>query len=121
MPRFSRDRDDNRPPRRPFPQSGRPGPQQRPPARRPSGPAAPAGPARVEPVKPTTGKQRRHLAKAAAWRLAKLLHVRPAEVLSTKDLQPMLQRALPRLAQNGSVGQAARLAAKVLRLRRIAS
>ncbi|HZL35169.1 MAG TPA: hypothetical protein VFC78_07660 [Tepidisphaeraceae bacterium] len=134
MSRFQQDRHDNFPPRRPQPRpaggprpgpmSGpRPGPAVRPSSsagswkqpQRPSGP--PPGAARFKPIEPASGKQRRRMAKAAAWRLGRLLHVRPAEVLASRDLQPMIESALPRLVKDGGRGQAARLAAKISRLR----
>lgn len=59
------------------------------------------------------------MTKAAAWRLALLLHVRPAEVLANADLRPMIEKALPRLTQEGNRGPAVRLAAKLSRLRRV--
>ena len=128
MPRFSREGNfgppERRPKQRPSP-SGYP-PQQRfeprqfrdrPPARQPK-PARPAGAARIEPRQPTSGKDRRRMAKAAAWRLAKIIHARPAEVLKVTAGQPKLDLAFPGRVAIERRGEAARLAAKIWRLSR---
>ena len=83
---------------------------------RPRGARGPAGPSRIEPAQPKTPKHRRQMAKAAAWRLAKLLHVRPADILASPDLQGLVIRAFPHTGPCSGRGPAARLAAKVTRL-----
>jgi hypothetical protein len=125
MPRFSRERNFNSPERRP---KQRPGPGGYPPQRfeprqfrdkpppRPAKPRRPAGPARIEPRQPTGSKDRRRMLKAAAWRLAKIIHVRPAEVLKALAMQPKLDAAFPNRASDERWGEAARLAVKVWRL-----
>ena len=125
MPPFSRDRDfnSNFPQRRPKPRPSGYAPQRfdsRPPrerpAPRPAKPRRPAGPARIEPRQPVSGKQRRQMLKAASWRLAKIIHVRPADVMKTIAAQRKLDLAFPNVALVERRGEAARLAAKIWRL-----
>ena len=56
------------------------------------------------------------MVKAAAWRLAHLLHMRPGDLLATEDLHSLLDKAVPGQAA-GDAGEAARLASKIQRLR----
>ena len=56
--------------------------------------------------------------KAAAWRLARILHVRPADAMKTLAVQPKLDVAFPDRIINERRGEAARLAAKIWRLSR---
>ena len=65
----------------------------------------------IPPKVPTTGKQRKRMLKAAAWRLAKLAHVLPSIVLSSASLDPILDNA------SQDPGEARRLAKKIKRLR----
>ena len=130
MPPFSRDRDfnSNSPQRRPKPRPSGYAPQRfdsRPPpyrdqrdrpAPRPAKPRRPAGPARIEPRQPVSGKQRRQMLKAASWRLAKIIHVRPAEVVKALSVQRRLDVAFPNVAIAERRGEAARLATKIWRL-----
>ena len=58
--------------------------------------------------------------KAAAWRLSRLLRAKPSTIVTanTQLLEDMLVKAFPRVGHRGSGrGPAARLVAKVLRLR----
>ena len=65
----------------------------------------------IAPKVPTSGKQRKRMLKAAAWRLAKLAHVLPSIVLTTQSLDPILDNA------SQDPGEARRLAKKIKRLR----
>jgi hypothetical protein len=65
----------------------------------------------IPPKVPTTGKQRKRMLKAAAWRLAKLAHVLPRMVLTSPTLDPILDNA------SQDPGEARRLAKKIKRLR----
>jgi len=58
--------------------------------------------------------------KAAAWRLARLLRVRPADLVVEKDLAVRYQTAFPKPIRGDKHGQAARLIAKMMRLRKAA-
>ena len=130
MPSFSRDRNFGSPERRPKPRPSAGGyPPQRieprqfrdrdRPASRPARPAPrPPGAARIAPQTPTSGKQRRRMVKATAWRLAKIIHVRPAEVLKALATQPKLEVAFPGRTAAERRGEAARLAVKIWRLSR---
>ncbi len=103
---------------RPDDRGGRPGPRQqgRPaPARRPRNP----GPSTVPPFEPKSGKQRRRMLKSAVWRLAKLAHVAPAALLKTEDLQSIIEKVDANSDSTSEVGDAARLVAKIERLRGI--
>ena len=126
MPRFSRDGNFGSPQRRP---KQRPGPAGYPPQRieprqfrdqptsRPQKPAArPPGRARIDPRKPMSGKERRRMLKAAAWRLARIIHVRPAEVILKLAAEPKLEALLGGRGIIERRGEAARLAAKIRRL-----
>src|SRR5690349_15927523 len=77
------------------------------PAPRPAKPAKPPGPARIAPIQPASGKQRRRMVKAAAWRLAQLLHVRPADVLVALKTQPRLDLAFPNRSAGDRISDAA--------------
>jgi hypothetical protein len=128
MPRFPHNRNENVDPRRVNPWlTGRSSPGSRtasssdvprrakPPGRNPAGPQ---GPARVEPSIPASGKQRRRMAKATAWRLATLIHMRPSDLLNNADLPAVLEKARAHPSEGANPGEAARLAAKLLRLRK---
>ncbi len=82
----------------------------------------PAGPAVLPPKKPATSKQRRRMLKAAAWRLAKIVHAKPAALLAMKmaTLEDLVEQKWPpgKLHRGGRRGEAMRLAAKIERLRR---
>jgi len=128
MSRFSRDGNFNRPERRPKPRPHGASPQQRldpnafrdrdrdrpPPRRQPV--RRPAGASRIAPLEPKSGKQRRRMIKAASWRLAKLIHARPADVLKTLSVQPKLEVAFPDRNLDEHWGEACRLAVKIWRL-----
>ena len=127
MPRFSREGNNfNSPDRRPKPRPSGYAPQRYEapkfrdrPAPRPQKPARrPGGAARIEPRQPASGKQRRRMMKAAAWRLAKIIHVRPADAIKTLAAQPKLELAFPGRALAERRGEAARLAVKIWRLNR---
>ena len=104
------------PSNRPF--ERRPQPQ-RPVSRRPRGPAI------IEPTEPTSGKDRRRMLKAVVWRLSRLVHAKPQTLLTATEviLRDLLERAFPppgpRAPRISGRGDAARLAAKLLRLRKI--
>ena len=83
-----------------------------------SGPKRPPGPATFLPKQPASAKQRRAMIKAAAWRLARLLRVRPAELVAENDLAARYQLAFPKPVRGDGHGQAARLIAKIMRLRK---
>ena len=93
-------------------------PAPRPAARRSRGPAV------FDPVKPVSGKQRRRMLKAAAWRLARLVHAKPATLMVAEEvkLQELLERAFPppgpKAPRIAGRGNAERLAAKLLRLQK---
>ena len=55
--------------------------------------------------------------KAAAWRLAKIIHQRPADVLNALAGGKALEDAFPGRAPAERQGDAARLVAKIARLR----
>ncbi len=57
------------------------------------------------------------MVKAAAWRLARILHVRPAEILTTLATQPKLELAFPGKNAGERAGEAYRLAIKIWRLK----
>lgn len=126
MPNYSRDRNFGSPERRPKPRPNSYPPQRIEPRQfrdrpvsRPARPAPrPAGAARIDPRQPTSGKQRRRMVKATAWRLAKIIHVRPAEVLKALASQPKLELAFPGRTAAERRGEAARLAVKIWRLSR---
>jgi hypothetical protein len=99
------------------PTPGRQGDRPRPqPARRPR---PPKGPSRIAPKEPVSGKKRRQMLKAAAWRLAALAHVRPAAVLTADvaTLKTMIDRIIDSPVPGKHPGTACRLAAKIVRLR----
>jgi len=79
----------------------------------------PAGPTTIAPKLPATGKQRRRMLKAAAWRLAALLRMRPSAVLAPDavGLEKLVEQASSRVELRGRIGDASRLAAKIVRLR----
>jgi len=58
------------------------------------------------------------MAKAAAWRLANLIHMRPSDLPNNADLPAVLENARAHPSEGTSPGEAARLAAKLLRLRK---
>jgi hypothetical protein len=63
--------------------------------------------------------------KAVAWRLSRLLHAKPATLMTAAEtaLQELLERAFPpptpKAPRIAGRGDAARLAAKLLRLRKV--
>jgi hypothetical protein len=80
----------------------------------------PAGPAAAKPKTPVVGKERRRMLKAAAWRLARIVHSAPAalltmELAAMKDL--IQQKCPPKKTRGSQRGDALRLAAKLERLR----
>jgi hypothetical protein len=84
-------------------------------------PRKPPGPAIFAPNEPETGKQRRRVLKAAAWRLARLLACRPSKLLVTEEtaLQDLIKERYGGQKRQGSErGDAKRLANKMMRLRR---
>jgi hypothetical protein len=82
----------------------------------------PAGPAVFEAKKPASGKQRRRMLKAAAWRMAKVIHAKPASLLAMKvaTLEDLIEQKCPprKLHQRSGRGEMMRLLAKIARLRR---
>jgi hypothetical protein len=58
--------------------------------------------------------------KAAAWRLAALLRMRPSAVLAPDPagLEKLVEAASSRVDLRGRIGDASRLAAKIVRLRK---
>jgi hypothetical protein len=89
----------------------------RPPAAR--RPRPPKGPATIAPKQPVSGKKRRQMLKAAAWRLAAMAHVRPAAVLAADipTLKGFVDRIFDSPIPGKHPGSACRLAAKIVRLR----
>ena len=55
--------------------------------------------------------------KAAAWRLAHLLRVRPSVVLAAADLKSLIEQGITQQTKSGEAGEASRLAAKIARLK----
>jgi hypothetical protein len=98
------------------------GPQRRQfrPAPPPARPKRPAQPAVIKPLEPASGKQRRQMLKAAAWRLAAVLRVRPSAVLAAEPaaLPTLIRQAMARVDVRASRGDAMRLVAKIVRLRK---
>ncbi len=80
----------------------------------------PAGPTIIAPKLPASGKQKRRMLKAAAWRLAALLRMRPSAVLAPDavGLEKLVEAASSRVDLRGRIGDASRLAAKIVRLRK---
>ena len=125
MPRYSPDGNYKPPERRPKPRPAGYAPQRftpdssfrdRPPAPRPARPMHSQAPATFEPLEPASGKQRRRMLKAAAWRLARILHLRPADALKGLSQEPKIDAAFPDRIITERRGEAARLAAKIWRL-----
>ncbi len=97
------------------------------PARRPEPPQArrshqPAGPMTVPPKQPASGKKRRSMLKAAAWRLAKIVHAKPASLVAMEiaALEDLIELKCPQKHrfEASQRGDAMRLANKITRLRR---
>lgn len=71
---------------------------------------------------PGSGKQRRRILKAAAWRLARLVHAKPASLMAMEP--PALRDLIEQKCKRGQAyewcprGDALRLATKIIRLRR---
>jgi hypothetical protein len=82
-------------------------------------PKPPKGPSTIAPKEPVSGKKRRQMLKAAAWRLAALAHVRPAAVLAADltTLKGIVDRIIDSPIPGKHPGTACRLAAKIVRLR----
>jgi hypothetical protein len=82
----------------------------------------PAGPATFEPKQPATGNQRRRMLKATAWRLARIIHSKPAELraMNISAMEDLIEQKCLRKEphEESQRGQAMRLAAKLERLRR---
>ena len=85
-------------------------------------PRRPKGPAKFPPKQPGSGKKRRRMQKAAAWRLAKIVRVKPATLLEMEfsSMEELIEQKCPQLhGQRGCrYGDAMRLAIKIRRLRR---
>lgn len=92
------------------------GPPRNRPPQPPPKPRRSAGPARIEPRKPVSGKDRRRMMKAAAWRLAQLMHVRPSDVIKTVLENPRPEQLLAVQTVRENRGEAFRLVAKIRRL-----
>jgi hypothetical protein len=99
-------------------------PPQRPrrPAPPPPRPWRPKGPALISPKEPASGKQRRRMLRAAAWRLSKIVYARPAALLAmeSEKLEELIELKCPRKLRSEGCqrGPALRLLEKVVRLRR---
>jgi hypothetical protein len=82
----------------------------------------PPGPATFAPKQPATGKERRRMLKAAAWRLSKIIHAAPAALLKMELslIEDLIEQKCPqkKFSRGGQWGESMRLAAKLERLRR---
>jgi hypothetical protein len=81
----------------------------------------PAGAPVIEPKRPKVGKERRRMLKAAAWRLARLVHSAPASLLKMDHaaIEDLIELKCPpsKVRPGSPRGDAMRLAAKLERLR----
>jgi hypothetical protein len=98
---------------RPFPaRPRRPEPDARPRVRKP--------PMIIPSKDPASGKERRRMLKAAAWRLARIVHSKPAALVAMglPDLLELIDKKCGRVhTYGGDRGDALRLTAKIKRLR----
>lgn len=80
-----------------------------------------AGPKSILPSQPASPKQRRRMLKAAAWRLAKIVHAKPVLLLTMEipALYDLVEEKCPRKKafEASELGNAMRLADKIKRLR----
>ncbi|HZK79668.1 MAG TPA: hypothetical protein VFC46_01340 [Humisphaera sp.] len=80
------------------------------------------GPATFPPKQPASGKKRRRMLKAAAWRLALIIRVKPATLLDMQfsTMEELIEQECPQWpGQRGCrYGDAIRLAMKISRLRK---
>jgi hypothetical protein len=79
-------------------------------------PTAPSPSARIAPLQPKSGKERRRMIKASAWRLARLVQARATDVVAKLAVEPSLERAFPDRVRPESRGEAKHLASKIARL-----
>jgi hypothetical protein len=80
----------------------------------------PPGPAIFAPKEPASGKQRRSMIKAAAWRLARLLACERSKLSVMEDVAMhdlIKERYSARKRSGGERGDATRLVNKIQRLR----
>ena len=80
----------------------------------------PKGPSQIVAKKPASGKQRRRMLKAAAWRLAKQLHAKPSDIMASgvETLEQLIDARCEKRVYGSNRGDAFRLMEKILRLRR---
>ena len=87
----------------------------------PPRPQRPKGPAILAPKEPASGKKRRRMLKAAAWRLARIVRASPASLMTMEigQIEDLIETSCPVPVRHGGseVGEALRLAAKIERLR----
>jgi hypothetical protein len=88
----------------------------------PPRPRGPKGPAILAPKEPASGKQHRRMLRAAAWRLARIIHARPAALLGMEipALQELFEQKCPKKVRHlgWQHGPAMRLLEKIDRLRK---